>query len=121
MNDAHRAGKFQHFGISNFGISNFAPDEVERVVSLCKRSGWVAPTVYQGHYNAVSRLAEEELLPVLPRLGLRFYAYSPGAGAMFSGTATAEDITKKQGGRWKHEVSTLTQYTLALALAAESL
>ena len=67
---AYRAGKF-----AELGLSNFSPREVEDCVALCKDKGWVVPTVYQGHYNAVARGGEAELFPLLRRLGIRFYAY----------------------------------------------
>lgn len=99
MNDAHQAGKFKRFG-----ISNIAPSEVEQIVHICKRNGWILPSVYQGHYNAVSRVAEETLFPVLRKHNMSFYAYSPAAGGLFSGTRASEPLTKKQGGRWMEEV-----------------
>lgn len=100
MNEAYEAGKFRHFG-----ISNFSPTEVEYVVQLCNTNGWLAPSVYQGHYNAVSRTAEHVLLPVLRKHGIRFYAYSPAAGGSFSGTKTGDPLTRRQGNRWKEQVT----------------
>lgn len=38
------------------------------------------PTVYQGNYNAVARHVEKDLFPVLRRLKMSFWAYSPIAG-----------------------------------------
>lgn len=101
MNDAHKAGKFAHFG-----ISNFSPADVEHVVLLCFRNEWLAPSVYQGHYNAVSRAAEDVLLPVLRKHSIKYYAYSPAAGGSFSGTKTGDPSTRRQGKRWKEQVRT---------------
>ena len=70
INEAYKAGKLE-----KFGLSNFSPEEVEEVVELCEKNGWVKPTVYQGQYNAIARLGEDALLPMLRKHGLSFYAY----------------------------------------------
>ena len=66
----YRAGRFE-----KFGLSNFSPEEVEKCVEVCEKNGWVKPSVYQGHYNAISRLSEDKLLPVLRKHGIAYYAY----------------------------------------------
>lgn len=38
---------------------------MKEVLRICKERGFVAPTVYQGNYNAVGRLPETELFPIL--------------------------------------------------------
>ncbi|KAF3008274.1 hypothetical protein E8E14_003031 [Neopestalotiopsis sp. 37M] len=98
MNDAHQAGKF-----SNFGVSNLAPSEVEQMVHICRRENWIVPSVYQGHYNAVARGAEEELLPLLRKHNMKYYAWSPAAGGLFCGTHTGDPATRKQGARWAQQ------------------
>ncbi|ETS86035.1 hypothetical protein PFICI_04060 [Pestalotiopsis fici W106-1] len=103
MNDAHRAGKFD-----NFGFSNLAPAEVKQMVHVCRRENWVVPSVYQGHYNAVAGGEEDELLPLLRKLELSYYAYSPAAGGLFSGTQTGDAAARKQSGRWKQDVRVVT-------------
>jgi len=65
-------GKFKELG-----LSNFAAWEVADVYHTCKRNGWVLPTLYQGMYNATTRMVESELFPALRYFGLRFYAYNP--------------------------------------------
>ncbi|MCJ1285984.1 hypothetical protein MMC26_005326 [Xylographa opegraphella] len=94
MNAAFVAGRFE-----KFGLSNFSPDEVEQVVAICARHGWVRPSVYQGHYNAITRLSEETLLPVLRKHGLAYYAYSPSGAGIFSGKVTKDSISIR-GGRF---------------------
>lgn len=79
INDLHQAGKF-----TRFGVSNFRAEEVEDIYSICKRNGWVRPTVYQGGYNPLTRLGESKLFPTLRKLNIAFYAYSPLAGGYFS-------------------------------------
>lgn len=70
MDKAYRARKFE-----KFGISNYSPKEVEQILKLCEEHGWVKPSVYQGQYNAIARLNEDELLPLLRKHGLSYYAY----------------------------------------------
>jgi aflatoxin B1 aldehyde reductase len=67
----YRAGKFEKFGLSNFNAA-----EVEECVGLCKTNGWVVPSVYQGHYNAITRGGEKDLFPVLRKYGISFYAFT---------------------------------------------
>jgi len=43
-------GKFKELG-----LSNFAAWEVADVYHICKKNGWVLPTVYQGMYNPITR------------------------------------------------------------------
>lgn len=40
----------------------------------------VLPTAFQGNYNAIARHTEEDLFPLLRKLHISFYAYSPIAG-----------------------------------------
>ena len=70
MHAAQAAGRFRHIG-----ISNFEADEVERLVKVCFKNSWALLSVYQGHYNALARRSEEELLPVLRKYRIAFYAY----------------------------------------------
>lgn len=51
VNELHKEGKFVQLG-----LSNFVAFEVAEVVMTCKANGWVRPTIYQGIYNAISRL-----------------------------------------------------------------
>lgn len=93
INELHKAGKFKHFG-----LSNFRPEEVQEVVRIAKEKGYVLPSVYQGNYNAVARRIEAELLPVLRENNIRFYAYSPIAGGFL--TKTKEQLLAGGEGRW---------------------
>ncbi|GFF40108.1 aflatoxin B1 aldehyde reductase member 3 [Aspergillus udagawae] len=93
INELYKAGKFKHFG-----LSNFRPDEVQEVVRVAKEKGYVLPSVYQGNYNAIARRNETELLPVLRENNIRFYAYSPIAGGFL--TKTKEQLLTGGEGRW---------------------
>lgn len=88
MDKAYRQGKFRRFG-----LSNYSPNEVDEIVAFAEEkgtkwlgvwfldailiiAGFVKPTVYQGQYNPIARLAEKELLPVLRKHKMAYYAYS---------------------------------------------
>lgn len=63
--------------ISKIGMSNYHASEVARAFQLCKEHNLTPPTVYQGLYNPLNRLVEDELLPVLKEHGCSFVAYNP--------------------------------------------
>lgn len=85
--------------IKEFGLSNFPAWLVVEIWHLCKKNGWLCPTVYQGRYNGLSRNVEPELFPALKHLNMRFYAYNPLAGGMLTGKHLSfEDVP--QSGRF---------------------
>ena len=77
IDEVYRSGAFKRFG-----LSNYTPAQVREVLEISKKNGYVKPTVYQGNYSAVARLAENELIPLLKKEGIAFYAYSPIAGGL---------------------------------------
>jgi aflatoxin B1 aldehyde reductase len=79
INQLHQEGLFDRFGVSNFHV-----DEVTEIVNICRKNGWILPSVYQGGYNPLSRGMETDLLPALRKYGMAFYAYSPLGGGFFS-------------------------------------
>ncbi|KAJ7032122.1 aldehyde reductase [Mycena alexandri] len=83
INTAYKAGHFKRFG-----LSNFAAADVQRVYDICKEKGYPLPTVYQSNYSAVARKNEAVLIPLLRKLGIAFYVYSPIAGGLLTKTAT---------------------------------
>lgn len=85
INEAHKQGIFRRFG-----LSNYAPADVQRVYDIAKEKGYPLPQVYQGNYNPVARHLEKDLFPVLRKLGILFYAYSPLAGGFL--TKSAADL-----------------------------
>jgi aflatoxin B1 aldehyde reductase len=70
MDNAHQDGKFDHLG-----ISNYPPAEVQRMIEICEVNGYIKPSIYQGHYNVISRGPEEELFPLLRKHNIAFQAY----------------------------------------------
>ncbi|KAL1746375.1 NADP-dependent oxidoreductase domain-containing protein [Schizophyllum fasciatum] len=92
--------------IKEFGLSNFNSWEVAEIYYLYKMNGWLLPSVYEGRYNAVDRVAETELLPCLRKFGIRFYAFSPLAGGLLSGNIlSVEDFDKRPGTRWDPKIT----------------
>jgi aflatoxin B1 aldehyde reductase len=93
VDELHRAGIFGEFGLSNFSAA-----DVREILDICAANQWVRPTVYQGLYNAISRRAEDELLPHLAEAGMRFHAYNPLAGGAFA--PGFESRQAEPGSRW---------------------
>lgn len=94
IQELYAAGKFRRFG-----LSNFLPDQVQQAYDICKEKGYVLPSVYQGNYNPVARRIEADLFPLLRKLNMSFFAYSPLAGGFL--TKKHEDITNGvSGGRF---------------------
>jgi aflatoxin B1 aldehyde reductase len=79
VNNLHREGLF-----NRFGISNYAAWEVAQIVEICDKNGWIKPTAYQGVYNALHRLVEPELFPALRYYGISFYEFNPLAGGFLT-------------------------------------
>lgn len=132
MDKAIRQGKFKKFGISNYGV-----DEVQKILSICEDKGYIKPSVYQGHYNAIVRAAEKDLIPLLRKHGMSFFAYryvgprhssvadqksvptktvsiltvgtSPAAAGLFTGNAGKSEDSK----RWSNGVSRLKEQRAA--------
>jgi len=75
----YKEGKFERFG-----ISNLSPMEVQTIHDICEREGYVLPSVYQGAFNPIHRAAEFHLFPLLRKLSMNFYVFSPLAGGFFA-------------------------------------
>jgi aflatoxin B1 aldehyde reductase len=73
------------FNSEEFGISNFMVDDVKKVLEICKREGYIRPTVYQGAFSMIYRGLEAEMMPLLRANGIRFAAFSPLAGGYLTG------------------------------------
>ncbi|KAI0166752.1 aldehyde reductase [Hypoxylon sp. FL1284] len=94
LNELHQAGAFRQLG-----LSNYAAEDVEEAVRICQAHGWVAPTVYQGNYNAFAQHVAANLLPTLRRHNIAFRAYSPSAGGFLA--KRASELRGGAGtGRW---------------------
>ncbi|KAL1947780.1 hypothetical protein VTO73DRAFT_13504 [Trametes versicolor] len=95
INELHKQGLFEIFG-----LSNYAAWEVAEIVGICKANGWVQPKIYQAMYNAVTREIEPELVPCLRKYGIRLVIYNPLAGGFFAGKVAAPDAQAPEGGRF---------------------
>ncbi|KAJ7645198.1 NADP-dependent oxidoreductase domain-containing protein, partial [Mycena polygramma] len=87
INKIHSEGLFERFGLSNYPAW-----EVAQICEICKRNGWVQPTVYQGIYNAQYRVAEAELIPCLRAYGISFYVYNPLASGFLTARYTRDHV-----------------------------
>jgi aflatoxin B1 aldehyde reductase len=76
---------FQEGKLRELGLSNYASWQVADAWHLCRRTGWVVPSVYQGRYSVITRDVEGELFPAVRHFGIRFYAYNPLAGGLLTG------------------------------------
>ncbi|KAJ7914235.1 NADP-dependent oxidoreductase domain-containing protein [Mycena leptocephala] len=74
--------------------------EVAQICEICKRNGWLLPSVYQGLYNAHQRVVEAELIPCLRTYGISFYVYSPLAGGFLTSRYTRDQTTFEAGDRF---------------------
>ncbi|KJK79326.1 hypothetical protein H634G_04917 [Metarhizium anisopliae BRIP 53293] len=92
-------GLYKEGVFKRFGISNHTGEQIEQVVQICQSKGFVVPSVFQGSYNAIARLPETQLLPVLRKHNIAFVAYSPIAGGFFAKTSQQFRDQSLQG-RW---------------------
>lgn len=83
--------------IKELGLSNFPAWMVVDIWHKCNQRGWLKPSVYQGMYNSVCRNVEDELIPAIRKLGMRFYAFNPLAGGMLTGKHINYDATPSEG------------------------
>ncbi|KAK2593182.1 hypothetical protein QQS21_009111 [Conoideocrella luteorostrata] len=79
LNKLYQEGIFKRLG-----LSNFLAHEVEEIVRVATVNNFVIPSVYQGNYSAIARRTEDEILPVLRKHNISFYAYSPIAGGFLA-------------------------------------
>ena len=79
INTLHQQGRFERFGVSNISDA-----EVQKIHDICSKEGYVLPSVYQGGYNPIGRSPELTLLPLLKKLNMAFYAFSPLAGGLLA-------------------------------------
>jgi aflatoxin B1 aldehyde reductase len=95
INKLHREGRFERFGVSNISDA-----EVQKIHDICVREGYVLPSVYQGGYNPIGRGPERTLFPLLRKLHISFYAFSPLAGGLLA-KPLSEITTPAKGTRFE--------------------
>ena len=94
--------------VQKLGLSNYAALEVRRCFELCEAHGLTPPSVYQGLYNPLNRMVEEELLPILREKSCDFIAYNPLAAGLLSGKHTQGGEVKN--GRFKNNPNYLPRF-----------
>lgn len=87
IDQLYRQGKFKRFG-----VSNLRDDEVRQIHEICERNGYCLPKVYQGGFSPLHRKAADTLFPLLRKLNMVFYAFSPLAGGLLA--KPIDDILK---------------------------
>jgi aflatoxin B1 aldehyde reductase len=106
INELHKEGLFDRFG-----ISNFMSWEVAQINEICIKNGWIRPSVFQGVYNAIHRSVEAELFPCLRHYKMSFYAFNPLAGGYLTSRYHREDIVEGgDGSRFDPKTRQGTQY-----------
>ncbi|KAJ4855712.1 aldo/keto reductase family domain-containing protein [Trichoderma breve] len=68
----YKAGKYKQLGLSNFSF-----EDVVKYFQICEEKGYIKPSVYQGHYNALARSDEKDLIPFLRKHDCVYNAYRP--------------------------------------------
>ena len=68
--------------------------------------------VCAGMYNCLTRQVEQELLPALRRLGMRFYAYNPLCGGLLTGKHSRESAASLSAGRFNRDTKVPTKLIL---------
>jgi aryl-alcohol dehydrogenase-like predicted oxidoreductase len=75
-----RQGKIRYVG-----VSNYAAWQIADMLAICDKRGYIAPVITQNVYNAITRGAENELVPFLQKHKLGMAAYNPIAGGFLAG------------------------------------
>ncbi|WP_143267576.1 aldo/keto reductase, partial [Aquimixticola soesokkakensis] len=80
LDDATRAGKIHHYG-----ISNFTGWEVQLLASTARELGVAPPATLQPQYSLLSREIEWEIAPAAIHNGMGLLPWSPLAGGLLTG------------------------------------
>jgi len=94
--------------ISSVGMSNYHYTEMRRAFDLCDQYNLTKPSVYQGLYNPLNRMVEEDLLPLLRENSCSFVAYNPLAAGLLTGKHRREGEVIK--GRFKNNENYLPRF-----------
>lgn len=65
-----RAGHCKQLGLCNYNASL-----MKQWLDVCEKHSYAKPTVWQGQYNAMMRLYEDDLFPLLRQHGIKIFAY----------------------------------------------
>ncbi|KAK9319341.1 NADP-dependent oxidoreductase domain-containing protein [Lipomyces orientalis] len=95
VDNLHKEGFFERFG-----ISNYMSWEVAQICEICDKHGWIKPSVYQGVYHALQRSIEPELFPCLRHYGMSLYAFQPLAGGFLTDRYYRDTKEFEEGSRF---------------------
>ena len=90
-----------------WGVSNYSLPHLQATLDVCDKHGLKKPSVYQGHYNALTRAMEKELLPLLREHGMNFIAYSPVAAGILTGNVANGAV---EGTRFDSKINPLASH-----------
>lgn len=97
--------------VSSIGMSNYHVSEMSRAFHLCDQYSLTKPSVYQGLYNPLNRVVEDELIPVLRENNCSFVAFNPLAAGLLTGKHQRTDIdTSVKKGRFKDNPNYLPRF-----------
>lgn len=80
LNDVVRHGKVRYIG-----MSNYAAWQMCEALHICRRNHWAVPVVSETCYNALTRGAENELVPFVREKKIGMTVFNPLAGGMLTG------------------------------------
>ena len=80
LDDAVRAGRIRHFG-----LSNFTGWQLQKTVDVARFRGLSGPITLQPQYNLLTRELEWEIVPAAQENGLGLLPWSPLAGGLLTG------------------------------------
>jgi aryl-alcohol dehydrogenase-like predicted oxidoreductase len=89
LDDAVRAGKILHVGVSDTPAW-----VVAQANTLAAERGWTPFAAVQARYNLLGRDAERELIPAAEALGCTVAAWSPLGGGALAGSARSDRVTR---------------------------
>lgn len=89
MNYLISSGKIRYYGVSNFPAWKICS-----MVEKSKENGLTAPIATETVYNAITRGADEEILPFAKEYGIGITAYNPLAGGLLTGKHSRDHIAE---------------------------
>ncbi|KAF8215727.1 NADP-dependent oxidoreductase domain-containing protein, partial [Mycena galopus ATCC 62051] len=93
VNELHKEGL-----IHEFGLSNFFSWEVSEFHFIAEKNEWIHPTGCITFWSVKQRRSRCALLPLLKKLGIRFYGYSPLSSGILAGKDLG--VAAKDGSRF---------------------
>lgn len=115
LDDAVRAGKILHVGLSDVPAW-----VVSRAQAFSELRGWVPVSCVQAEYSLVQRSIEREHLPMAAALNIGVTAWSPLASGILTGKYTREKEHKGSARLDTMQLQSLTETNRKIALAVDA-